>query len=305
MARGGGSIEDLWGFNEEIVVRAVVASTIPIISAVGHETDTTLIDYASDMRAPTPTAAAEAAVPVRAELIGYVDDLGHRQRHGARRIALSYRDRLRAATAGLPRPADLVAGARQRLDHAAANLVAGLRHLGQRKTIDLGRTAPRLTPNLLRQRTRDLASRLADLRHRSDAAIGRSTERKRAALETAAAKLSPITLRADLRQIQQQFLPLAQRLGPAFVRLLRQRGERLDSLSKLMESFSYRNVLARGFALVTDSDGEIVRSKERRLGEPLSIEVADGPFSVVVGGSARPRRKPRPPSDDGGQESLF
>ena len=96
VARGGGSIEDLWGFNEEAVVRAVAGSTIPIISAVGHETDTTLVDYASDMRAPTPTAAAEAAVPVRAELIGYVDDHGARQRQAARRLTISARDRLRA-----------------------------------------------------------------------------------------------------------------------------------------------------------------------------------------------------------------
>src|SRR5690606_35665967 len=116
VARGGGSIEDLWGFNEEIVVRAVAASTIPVISAVGHETDTTLIDHVSDMRAPTPTAAAEAAVPVRTELIAYVDDHGHRMRNCVRRTLANDRDRLRAAAAGLPRPLDLVATARQRVD---------------------------------------------------------------------------------------------------------------------------------------------------------------------------------------------
>src|SRR5690606_32343312 len=128
VARGGGSIEDLWGFNEEAVVRATAASGIPVISAVGHETDTTLIDYASDMRAPTPTAAAEASVPVRAELIGYVDDLGSRQPRAARRVVSSTKDRFRAAAAGMPRPSDLVATQRQRLDHAASNLFSCLRH---------------------------------------------------------------------------------------------------------------------------------------------------------------------------------
>src|SRR5690606_24284302 len=117
-----------------------------------HETDTTLIDYAADLRAPTPTAAAEAAVPVRTELIGYVEDLGQRQRHGARRIASSHRDRLRAARAGLPRPMDLVATHRQRLDHAASNLFSCLRHSVQDRRLRFSRSGPRLSPHVLQQR---------------------------------------------------------------------------------------------------------------------------------------------------------
>jgi exodeoxyribonuclease VII large subunit len=179
VARGGGSIEDLWGFNEESVVRAVAASTIPIISAVGHETDTTLIDHVSDLRAPTPTAAAEAAVPVRSELIAYVDDQGHRLRNCARRTIVNDRDRLRAAVAGLPRPLDLVAVARQRLDHAASNLGAALRHAGQRKTIDFHRVAPLLSVGLLQRRTLDLGNRVADASRRMPAALGNSVSWRR------------------------------------------------------------------------------------------------------------------------------
>src|SRR6185312_6955602 len=122
VARGGGSIEDLWSFNEEIVVRAVAASRIPVISGVGHETDTTLVDYAADHRAPTPSAAAEAAVPVRSELIAYVDDQGQRTRSVVRRMLGHDRDRLRAAAGELPRPLDLLNIARQRLDLASTNL---------------------------------------------------------------------------------------------------------------------------------------------------------------------------------------
>src|SRR5690606_39018154 len=179
VARGGGSIEDLWGFNEEAVVRAVAASGIPVISAVGHETDTTLIDYASDMRAPTPTAAAEAAVPVRAELIGYVDDLGSRQRQAARRLAGSSRDRLRAAVAGLPRPADLVATQRQRLDHAASNLFACLRHSVQDRRVAFARVETKLNPRVLAGQRQEAAERLRNLSLRADAGLRKTVDRAR------------------------------------------------------------------------------------------------------------------------------
>src|SRR5690606_278821 len=116
VARGGGSLEDLWSFNEEIVVRAAAESRIPLISAVGHETDTTLIDYASDLRAPTPTAAAEKAVPVKADLEAAVSDLGRRLQQARMRGLNERMERLRGLARGLPQPQGLLALPGQRLD---------------------------------------------------------------------------------------------------------------------------------------------------------------------------------------------
>jgi len=122
VARGGGSLEDLWAFNEEDVVRAAAESRIPLISAVGHETDTTLIDYASDRRAPTPTAAAEIAVPVRSELLAYVEDQDRRIRRSLSRAISDRRDRLAGLARGLRDPASLIAEKTQHLDHLDSRL---------------------------------------------------------------------------------------------------------------------------------------------------------------------------------------
>lgn len=306
VARGGGSIEDLWGFNEEAVVRAVAASQIPIISAVGHETDTTLIDHVSDMRAPTPTAAAEAAVPVRSELIAYVDDLGQRVRNTTRRQLQNDRDRLRAAAAHLPRPLDLVATARQRVDLAASHLFSGLRNSVHLKRGSLAETAPHLSVRLLQHRAQTLRTRLDDLSRRTAESTKLQVERRRARFDTIAARMTPATLVAELRHSRNQFQPLATRLTPSFRRIVDAGLQRLTALDKLLQSYSYKNVLARGFALVTDSDGHIVRSQGQvQPGEQLVIEVAEGQIGATVSGAPAVRKKPRPPRDDGGQESLF
>ena len=148
VARGGGSIEDLWAFNEEVVVRAAAASTIPLISAVGHETDTTLIDLAADRRAPTPTAAAEMAVPVRAELVARLQGLDQRLATAVARELARLRERLEGLRRGLLDPLQVLAAAAQRLDDLAERLAL-------RSPAELARA--------LRERLEARAGRLAEL----------------------------------------------------------------------------------------------------------------------------------------------
>ena len=161
VARGGGSIEDLWAFNEEPVVRAVAESTIPVISAVGHETDTTLSDYAADRRAPTPTAAAEMAVPVRMELQAQIDELALRKRRCALRPVALGRERLEARVLRLPRPEALLAVQAQKLDDLTERLRRGLKDRAQLGREQLQRSASRLSLPLLRTRIERGQERLA------------------------------------------------------------------------------------------------------------------------------------------------
>jgi len=152
VARGGGSIEDLWAFNEEAVVRAVADCSIPIISAVGHETDTTLCDYAADVRAPTPTAAAEMAVPVRAELLAMLTENGLRAGRAVRRGASQARERLETQVRLMPRPETLLAPQRQKADDLGDRLGRGLQHRLTHARRELAEKSGALRPTLLQNR---------------------------------------------------------------------------------------------------------------------------------------------------------
>jgi len=173
IARGGGSVEDLWAFNDEALARAAAASVIPLISAVGHETDTTLIDFVSDRRAPTPTAAAEMATPVLSELKAAISGQEGRMLRVMSRLFERQRDRLAAAARGLPRPADVLALASQRFDLSAGRLNAALEKNASAHERDLVRIASRLSPRLLARPQTLKAERLAEVFARARPAIDR------------------------------------------------------------------------------------------------------------------------------------
>ncbi|MDA0781220.1 MAG: exodeoxyribonuclease VII large subunit [Rickettsiales bacterium] len=212
VARGGGSLEDLWAFNEEIVVRAAAASDIPLISAVGHETDTTLIDYVSDLRCPTPTAAAEKAVPVKAELVLYIDDMARRIKGDIFRLLENKANELKGLARGMPSLSQLIDDKTQKLDN------------------------------------------------------------------------------------------LAIRLENAFPKILKDKEQKIHFLGKLMESYSYKNVLKRGFAVVHSSGGKVIsQATGVNAGDKLKIEFADGQADVQALGN----KSKKTVVADKRQDSLF
>ena len=200
VARGGGSLEDLWSFNEEIVVRAAAASEIPLISAVGHETDTTLIDFAADLRAPTPTGAAEKAVPVRADLLAETATLAARLERGLGRSMDERRTRLRSLARALPRPDEILGLARQRFDSAAGRLTQALRANTQSQRLRFNRVSPRLSLAPLAKLIGDERKSLALSGRRAARALVRVVAFNRQRFEGTARMIDSLSYKSVLRR---------------------------------------------------------------------------------------------------------
>ncbi len=285
VARGGGSLEDLWGFNEEIVVRTAAASDIPLISAVGHETDWTLIDLAADWRAPTPTAAAEKAVPVRAELLAWVQEAGMRLLRSMRNGIDHRRQRLVAAARALPRPEDILALARQRLDHVSMRLQSTLRACLQALKVQLARTLSQLHPRVIQKRIAEEGQALQKQEHRLILALRRRTERERLRLMGASGALRPQLLVADIHRRRDSMHALAKRLQQIAQARIDNQRRQLAHVSRLLVTLSHESVLARGFALVRhrDSGHVIVHARDIEEGTPLSLQFSDG-IAQATGG---------------------
>ena len=285
VARGGGSVEDLWPFNDEGLARAVAEGVIPLISAVGHETDTTLIDFVSDRRAPTPTAAAEIATPVLADLKAAILDFERRMARCTQHALETRRARLAAAR--LPRPSELLGPASQRFDLASGRLAAALERNVAVHERDLARAGARLAPGLLDRPRRAKADRLVELSGRLDAAAARLT-----ALAERRARLPE----------------LGRRMRETLERRLARETERLRRVEQLRLSLDPDRPLALGFARVHRADGALARrGGELAAGEAIRLKFADVERSAVVDGSARPEAKPRAKAGTAaaGQGDLF
>jgi exodeoxyribonuclease VII large subunit len=291
VARGGGSLEDLWAFNEEAVVRAVAASTIPLISAVGHETDTTLIDFASDRRAPTPTAAAEMAVPVRADLLAQTLDFGKRTMACMTRALREASTGLAGLARGLGDPLRLIEERQQRLDVSGERLALATRALVERRGHELERARLISPVAVINAKEQLLASE------------GR-------ALDGAMRRFTGDALQKYARAFDRLEL-LGERLQRHSTDLLQHGQRQVEQTGKLLESYSFHSVLNRGFALVRDQDGQpVLAAAGLRAGDTIGIEFGDGAVRARVsdGTAAAPRPAPAPRRRDtggGNQGSLL
>ncbi|MDZ7905350.1 MAG: exodeoxyribonuclease VII large subunit [Cypionkella sp.] len=310
VARGGGSLEDLWGFNEEIVVRAAAGSAIPLISAVGHETDTTLIDFASDLRAPTPTAAAELAVPVRADLIAWVDGMGARITRAQAQGMGQRGQRLRDLSRALPRADKLLDAPRQDFDSKVLRLGNALGLMVSQKSGRLGAVGAGLRRETLRALVQRKAGLLREGWARLDAKFNADAQGRKLLLASLSNRLPNALARMlgdgarKTAQGRSALAGLEARLHAAPRARIERLAQRLDALERMRATLGPAETLARGFAIVRVDGKVVAQAAIAQSAASLDIQFADGHAQITRGeGGAKPSPKPTKPIV--GQGSLF
>lgn len=308
VARGGGSLEDLWGFNDEGVVRAVAESFIPIISAVGHETDWTLIDYAADVRAPTPTGAAEISVPVKADLQAEVAALHARLHGGASRQFDFRQQKLRSITRALPSIDQLLALPRRRFDEASSRLERTLTVSNDKKRQLFNTLAKSLSPYLIVNYIERYTQKTRHLALRFEQAFATVTDKRRHYFDALQKNLSPRLVENPINKNKEAGKFFQSRLENAFSQLVGKNLQRLNSAERLLRSVSYTRVLERGFALVLDSHKNPVKKAAQLPADGhIEIKFADAVVTATTSNQELKRQKREKTStpDLGKQGDLF
>ena len=292
VARGGGSLEDLWGFNEEIVLRAVAASDIPVISAIGHETDTTLIDLVSDVRAPTPTAAAEIAVPVLSEISKDLDKIVNRQWQQLKQKLLISEQRLVDISRLMPRSEELCALQSQRLDVASERLPRGLISLLQRNKLQSARVFAGLQPRFLQQVVQAQYERKTNYFQSLRAGFKKNLEAKSIKLQLKLSDLRSNDLHREIKTKELSLNRLTQRILNLGSNIIVPRLANLNNLDRLRETLGYKETLNRGYSVIR-ADGSVVTSVLEVIDNvELEVEFKDGRIGVCISEKDAITKKP-------------